>query len=660
MIAQQMPKLLTLLAMLLCTACDTGVVVADRANQTSTTELTADLIAEFENGANAACIDSNLGVIVCPASDMARVTRTGPVDYEHPDLDWSNGALQLHAARNETVAFQLLLRTSNAITTDDVIVELEQVQSAANSANTAAQNTNTQSPSTEDTNTQWFNQSMFTAFYHPIDNAGYTWGPPTTVLPWPDEYPDALVPSKNACQSSTSDDDILRIDVPTAARTNQAVWVDTYVSKDTAPGTYSQNINLSVGENSVSLPIQITVYDASLPDEPSIDAVGELYRSYFLEGVGYDITQPQWQKMSQCYQQLAHQHRMVFIERLPDQLTPEQLVSYADTIEPAMTGELFTTENGYTGPGENTPVTVWKTPWPQTFDGVNYTEITDREINRYEGLARTWNELVIARDWTQIDFFSYVFDEMDGPSNNGNGSLPRDQYLAVVHEQFAQVQAAIDRGSESNNIDLLWTSHSNPTIWQDDPVLDLTDTVRLWAPNASAADTDFLQQRVQAGEKAWFYHSGHPAVGAHSINVSGIEMRTWGVIGARYGLNGQFMWAVNLGSDEFPYRDPQFNPDEDRAGNGVLVYPGNQLDKIGRENSPGPVPSMRLKSWRRGLQDAELYFIARDQSPTEAEALIKQQIPSALTQGSGAASWSSDSTDWIDFHRQLLELASQR
>jgi len=68
---------------------------------------------------------------------------------------------------------------------------------------------------------------------------------------------------------------------------------------------------------------------------------------------------------------------------------------------------------------------------------------------------------------------------------------------------------------------------------------------------------------------------------------------------------------------------------------------------------------MRLKAWRRGLQDAELYYLAYERSAAAAKALIEKQIPTALSEGSGRASWSSNSAHWIDFHKTLLKLASQ-
>lgn len=621
-------------------SCDSGVIVGGSLKQIDTTE--------FDLGITDACFDSQRGLTVCPASDMTRITRTGSVPYEHSDYDWSRGPLQVRAARNETVAFQLLLRTSGKITTDDVSIALDGF--VLNGGGQAAVKTA-------------FDQTLFSAFYHPIDNAGYDWGPKTPVLPWPDEYPDALVPALNSCAPATSlsaSNTETTIDVDVVPGTNQSIWVDTYVDRNTAPGVYSQNIKLRMGGEIFLLPVELTVYSATIPDETSIDAVGELYRTYGQEGVGFDITQPQWRAMAQCYQRLAHQHRMVFIERLPDLLTRDEIENYADTLSPYFTGELFSKANGYVGPGSNTPVALWKTPWPQTINGVNYNGISDREIERFKGLATIWDEVVTRRGWAGVDYFAYVFDEVDGPKFEGDGTVSRDEYLAFVHNQMDRVQTQIDSGSGDTKIDLIWTSHSNPATWRDDPDIDLTDIIRLWAPNAAAADTEFLKQRRAAGEKTWFYHNGHPAVGAHSINVSGIEMRTWGVIGARYEFDGQLMWAVNLGSKDFPYRDPQYKVDETRAGNGVMVYPGNELDKIGYQKSPGPVPSMRLKSWRRGLQDAELYYLALKTNPSETRQLMLQQMPRALTEGKGLASWSSSTANWIAFHRRLLELASSR
>ena len=74
----------------------------------------------------------------------------------------------------------------------------------------------------------------------------------------------------------------------------------------------------------------------------------------------------------------------------------------------------------------------------------------------------------------------------------------------------------------------------------------------------------------------------------------------------------------------------------------------------------GPFPSMRLKAWHRGLQDAELYYLARKRFPLEAEALITALIPRALGEavahGDATPTWPRDAAPWIQWRENLLAL----
>lgn len=593
-----------------------------------------------------ACIETNNDIVICAASDMARYSKSDPITLEHSNYslgtldDGSDGRVQLASARNETVGFQLLLRNTGKKAPSNINVALSQWRRTGSNQNAS------------------ISHQLFHAHYHLVDKGGYTWGPKSDLLPWPAEYPDALVPQQHGCfgQTETLFDSIR---VPSEANTNQALWIDSFIPADTQPGNYSLVIDVEVEQTTFPIAVELTVFDATLPEKPSIDAIGEIYRSYNLEGAGWDRDTKAWQDMAHCYQQLAHQHRMVFMERWPDIPSGELLQDYIKTYQPLFDGSLFTTDYGYSGTGQNTPVSVWRTPWPQEYNVKLENPLQPSDFERYEELSRDWRALTDKQGWNNTRFFAYVFDELDGPDKENTDKKTRHNYLSMVHEQMGLLQNALDEGTGDKSLDLLWTSHSNPAQWQDDEKLDLTNKVRLWSPNAMAADPTFLTERIRAGDTAWFYHSGHPAIGAHSVNASGIDMRTWGVIGARYGFGGQFMWAVNLGNDNKPFAEPSYKPDEDRFGNGVVVYPGNQLDKIDFKPSPGPMPSMRLKAWRRGLQDAELFFLARDKNEQAADALIQAMVPQALADGKGDASWPKDVASWIDFKVQLLELASQ-
>lgn len=583
------------------------------------------------------CISNSAEITICAASSMARLTRSGASELEHAsyDLRESNfDRLRFTTARNETISFQLIVRRDNRHAARKLKVRF--IENSSLDSRDAL---------------------IYQAHYHDIDNAAYNWGPKTTVLPYPARYPDALIPQTHGCGVNRS---TLFNEISLApAGQNQSIWIELYIPASTIPGTVLQTLELSDGDHVVQLPITLDVIDATLPARPTIDAIGEIYRSYRLEGAGEDPAARQWQSMSQCYQMMAHKHRMVFIERTPEAPTSDtDWQQYQKTFGPSLDGSLFNEESGYRGTGVDTPVSIWRTPWPQDYDITVEEALSEEQIGSIETLAANWQKKADNQSWDNTRFFAYVFDEVDGPTDKKESAAERRQYISRVHQDMQTVQDAIDRHAQ--NVDLLWTSHSDPAIWQDDPETTLTGRVRLWAPNGHAANVDFLQERIAQGERAWFYHSGHPAVGGHSINLPGTDMRSWGVIGARYGIQGQLMWAVNLGNDNRPFSDPSYKPDDDRVGNGVMVYPGNQLPLIGFEATPGPLPSMRLKSWHRGLQDAELYFLARARFPEEADALIRALVPRALGEAVAAGdvqpTWSSNSADWIAWRDGLLDL----
>lgn len=596
------------------------------------------------------CISGPGPLTLCAASDMAKLPNHGPVPLEGPHLDLRTGTgIELRAARNETVAFQIVLRGKATSPTSArlKVSDLEGPSGARLPADTYVQ--------------------RFLEHYVWVSPGGYTWGPPSKVLPWPDFYPDALIPFRSSCGERRRI--VEEIKVPTPDGANQAIWVDVYVPPEQPPGSYSGRITVEAEGDAQSISLRLQVRTAVLPDRPTIDAVGEAYDAYRREGVGEDMSSEAWRRIAHCYHQVAHAHRVVFVERKgwlgPDARNPgarlDEWQPYDLTVGPLLTGELFTPARGYVGPGQNVAVTVWRIPWPQLYNGRLENPLSDAELARYEASARLWDEHAVGKGWTNTRYFAYVFDEVDGPRDIGAGEAPpaAAAYLVMAHREMKRLQRALDAGATRNRIDLMWTSHSDPSQWQGLAGLDLVGTIRLWVPAAEAAPPGFLTERARQGERIWFYHAGHPFIGVHSINASGIDLRTWGLAAARYGFHGQFMWAVNAGDPENPYNKPSYKSGEDRFGNGTLVYPGAMLTTIGFPPAPGPIPSMRLKAWRRGLEDAALVQVARQAGHgEEVDRLLRELIPVAFADARGQPSWPQEPGPWEDFRRKLLDLAS--
>jgi len=294
------------------------------------------------------CISVDVELQLCALSDMSKLSATQEPTQEHPNYAISTSPLQLHAARNETVAYQWLIRGKKRA---GLSVELSDFTNANQTAEPAPQ------------------ASQYIAHYHHVMNGGYTWGPEssTKVLPWPGHYPDALVPQQHTCSGKT-----LYTGIPeeSLVGNNSTIWQDVYVPSDAEAGLYTATARLMRGESELAaIPVELQVWPSTLPEQNSIDAIGEIYRSYRVEGAGEKPFTPEWKRMSNCYQQLAHAHRSTFLERSP--LTPEtdaEWQEYAEHYGPMLDGSLFTPENGYNGTGVRQAVSLWRTPWLQPYN----------------------------------------------------------------------------------------------------------------------------------------------------------------------------------------------------------------------------------------------------------------------------------------------------
>jgi hypothetical protein len=100
----------------------------------------------------------------------------------------------------------------------------------------------------------------------------------------------------------------------------------------------------------------------------------------------------------------------------------------------------------------------------------------------------------------------------------------------------------------------------------------------------------------------------------------------------------------------------------------VLVYPGTDLgnpsDSYGVD---GPFASLRLKEWRRGVQDTDYLALAQQIDPASTQAVINQVMPQALWEYqapdpswySGTISWSNNPDDWETARLELARIISR-
>ena len=141
-------------------------------------------------------------------------------------------------------------------------------------------------------------------------------------------------------------------------------------------------------------------------------------------------------------------------------------------------------------------------------------------------------------------------------------------------------------------------------------------------------------------------------------------MRVWADIAWKYRVNGTYFWNVdywpysNSALTTAPYSVYNVPTYEPRWGNGVLLYPGRRLQEIGLPAIKGPVYSIRLKAFRRGVQDYEYCYLAQSlgKNPDPIiNAVITDGLGATTTPGS-LGNWSHDPNDWYQMRRNLAAL----
>jgi hypothetical protein len=621
--------------------------------------------------------------------DMEKPTGDEPVQSV-PSF-FQDGAVTLHGAGNEVVAFQILLAADLGHAEEGLDLRVSDLKSPR--ATLPARST----------------IQLFLAHYLTSANASYDWFPPGSAgaLPWRGRaWPDALLPFSDPYAAEA---------VPVAApfgihpseHRNQAVWVDVLIPKDAPAGLYHAQIELlQKGAAYRQIPLTLQVHPFNLPDASHVDAFGELYREngvMFDSGVKFKLHPERDWPVYKRYLQMAHAHRFLATYRQESGPRPRTLAGapadapaaawgrdwglYTPYIKPILDGSLFTAKEGYRGPSLGAPPSFFPAPFIETFYGA--AALRD-QMNKNHGaiapaLLATWKANAAAfwaearrQGWEKTRFFAYILDEVDGGQDEGAQAGDGASEATLFHHGMAQIQQALDAGAgAAGRIQLVWTSHADPARWAGTPA-DLRGTISWWIPNAHALDLDFFRPLLAGALRppgrprptVWFYHSGQPAIGNHTINQLGIDLRLWGLACARYGVGGSFWWSMMAFARNYddplfnPYDNPIYKTGDTRWGNGVLFYPGSRLKMIGCANNiAGPVSSMRMKAYRRGLQDCEYVWLARQRGRgAEAQALLEKIIPAAFSEapkGSTPGRWSQNPADYYALRQRLADLIEQ-
>jgi hypothetical protein len=429
-------------------------------------------------------------------------------------------------------------------------------------------------------------------------------------------YPDIAVPL-----------DVVR-EFDVAAGSNQSVWVDVYVPRDAPPGRYAGAARVSAdGAPPRDVPVELTVRPFALPDVPAAKTMlylgdDDLARRY----LGAPSADPRragddaLARIQDRHFQMAHRHRVAMITADAANATLDRP---SDAWLPRLSGALFTPARGYAGPGVGVGNGVYS-------------------IGTYGGYKLPWMRSAEAA-WPHADAWVRWFVR----------NAPGTEYFLFLRDE-SRDYAETERWAR-------WIA-SNPAIGGRLPTfatlglpeaVDNTPSLTVAASSCGIGVTErwasaVRRWRAMPGKRFYCYNSARPAVGSIAIEDDGVALRELAWAHHKLGVDRWFFWESTYYTDRQGGRGPT-NVFEQAAtfsgplrrdsllgetgynhtnGDGVFFYPGT--DRVFPRESyglAGPLASLRLKHWRRGLQDADYLALAAKASPARVAAIVRRMAP---------------------------------
>ena len=550
--------------------------------------------------------------------ESEKVMPTDDMQTKNHIWDIYKNEIGIKASRNETIAFQIILRSDTSMS--DITIKVSDLEGNGNVI--ASENFTLFR--------EWYINTPASAQFS-TEKAG--------------EFPDPLIPFVDPYDTSRN------IGAPFQLITdrNQPVWVDLHIPTETSPGMYQGTISIFKANNKLfTIKLNVKVWNITLPNQQGLTAWLPLYGFRLGKGEGFNDWEfpndEAWEIVRE-YLKMARRHR--FMTQIGDGYDGLEISwdesngsirkidwgKYDRYLGEVLNGSLF---------DDGLPPKEWKVgefvwwgarPGSSPYFGGNFQ--TDSELTRqHKNAIKEYSSALLAhfeeKGWSTDNLFYYMIDE------------PQYEYYKNMDKLVASYGKAIHAASTKIKHLVATVPQANDTH---------LGTVDIWACWGSGYWLSTMKKRQELGERGWFYQYGEPFCGSINLNANALALRTWPWIAWKYKVDGIFIWVGNFWNDN-PYTDP-INFNNERISNGIIFYPGKKLEQIGLPPIKGPVSSIRMKALRRGLQDYEYILLCKN----EAKPVVDEIIHSALNEKEydpywdhpkygKAGDWSLDPDQW--------------
>jgi hypothetical protein len=439
---------------------------------------------------------------------------------------------------------------------------------------------------------------LFKAWYHKLHAES---GAPAEW--WPDAL--VFVPKRAAFRLPDDDNDV-------PEQTTQEFWVDVFVPRDATPGEAKGKIDLTAGGQTISLGIRVQVLPQTIPDEPCVvmdyNSYGcrnltEMYPKAFGRARRGEA---HWNKCIEIlhnYHRVVREHRGLFHNlgyghagsfdpiygpRTEGSGRTKNIVDwdyYDRHYGPLFDGSAFSKAAPGGPPARQAATPVWSayTPinpdWPASY---LWWGQRGYEVEFTRGMAQ-FDAHLREKGWTRtyMEFFfnhkkRYRWFEWDGDEVKYYHDMD-------YHEKMVRMWESVTADSP-----VRWVYRMDASWHMKKQLREFGGHRNLWVCGGFFR---WYPEEVRAalgrpGELMWWYN-GTPPVQGGSTEILALPYETWAT-----GMHGNCQWLTNS-----PGPDPWFDCNGANTG---AVYPGERF------GIDGPIPSIRMKVLRNGIQDLDL------------------------------------------------------
>jgi hypothetical protein len=455
---------------------------------------------------------------------------------------------------------------------------------------------------------------------------------------------------------------------------NQSVWVDIHIPKGTSAGIYAGSLVIeSAGAADIRVPVGLEVLNFELPDESTAKTMVPLSAYDLSERfVGKrfihagDADFGRMQIVRERFFQAARRHRITLVGGEFDGESEGVRPPVAPFQRENLSGSLFTKSRGYAGPGVDQAADLFviglygSAPWKNSTESIVHERMNE------------W-EAYLEKDFPRTERIVYDVDE------------PELSKPAVV----AELNSRLDKYKSNAGIGSRLRIFTTAPLAQAKVVVPRFDVIASWYASAHTQSFDqAYRQHVNGTRAYWQYNGKRPASGSFATEDDGASLRMIPWAQSKKGVARHFFWLANY---YFDYQvrgkhndlfnsaltfgaDSQFDPNAGRTGfnysngDGVLMYPGvDQVFPADSYGAAGPLVSLRMKHWRRGIQDVEYVALARKASAQRTAVIVNRMVPKVLWEIGvtdpndpswvrSDISWSINPDDWEKARRELADI----